>query len=147
MMLTFDPQRRLLRHSTLQQSGEQSDVTLATSTNVSLESQPAIPVDRKPHTCVGTCIPIGAPHLVHAAVLGGVELHVLVLEEVYTLDQQYGLCHTPSGPRPLPPPLFDGQGLRQELTEFYRENRRQPGEPILVPELQFTHPISQQCAR
>ncbi|KAL5457110.1 hypothetical protein EMCRGX_G034349 [Ephydatia muelleri] len=89
--------RRLLRHSTLQQSGEQSDdVTLATSTNVSLESQPVIPADR---------------------------------------------------PRPLPPPLFDGQGLRRELTEFYTENRRPPGEPILVPELQFTHPISQQCPR
>ena len=53
----------------------------------------------------------------------------------------------PLGPRPLPPPSFDEQGLRQELAEYYLENRRQPGDPILVPDLQFTHSISQQCVR
>ena len=52
-----------------------------------------------------------------------------------------------TGPRPIPPDVFNEIQFRQEILEYYRSHHRSPGEPLFVPELRHTHAITQQCPR
>ena len=54
------------------------------------------------------------------------------------------LCY--SGPRPAPPPSFNPEQCRLELVQFY-SHTRPPGDPILIPVVQDSFPVSQTCSR
>lgn len=45
----------------------------------------------------------------------------------------------------MPPTAFDELKTRQELSEYYQNYYKPPGEPFFIPELHHTNAITQQC--
>ena len=62
------------------------------------------------------------------------------------LHTDFSHCVVYSGPRPAPPPSFNPEQCRQELVQFY-SHTRPPGDPILIPVVQDSFPVSQTCSR
>jgi hypothetical protein len=51
------------------------------------------------------------------------------------------------GPRPDPPAPFDPEGVHLSLVQFYQQFTRAPVDPILLPLVQDSHPVSQSPSR